>query len=114
MYIRVVVVMSLVVVACGGAATEVPLTGGAESGTETEAAPEPVRLLDDEEAARAQTQAMQAHLRARELRTMCEEDGDSSAYAEAENFFRIAADTWRSLVEGRPDDEAGVDAASQK
>ena len=103
------VLLGLVASGCGATSTgadpepESPVASGAE---EAEA---PVRLLDDEEAARTQAQAMQTHVQARELQTRCENEGDEEACARAEDLFRVAADTWRALVEGRPDDEGIVD-----
>jgi hypothetical protein len=49
---------------------------------------------------------MQSHVRARALRTECESDADADACHAAEDLFRVAADTWRALVDGRPGDDA--------
>ncbi|MBX3250147.1 MAG: hypothetical protein KF901_23415 [Myxococcales bacterium] len=96
-------------IACGGAtstSTSSPVVSRSDAPVERVARDEPARRLDDEEAARTLTQAMQVHVRARELAERCEDDGDE-ACTQARQLFAVAADTWRVLVEGRPDDAAG-------
>jgi len=97
----VILAMSLVLTACGAATNSQTTTSG--SGDEAPAE-EPVRLLDEAEAARAQTQAMQAHVRARELHAECDADANADACHQAEDHFSLAADTWRALIDGRPGD----------
>jgi hypothetical protein len=95
---------TVLALACGGAVTEETTTVEPEAADAPEE--EPVRLLTQEEAARAATQAMRTHVRARELVEACEEDADAEGCREGENLFRVAADTWRSLIEGRPGDDS--------
>ncbi len=99
-------VAAVAAAACGTTAAETPAAAG-EPGGDTEGGESaPPRLLDDAEAARTETQAMQTHVQASGLLSRCEQEGDRAACEQAEDLFRVAADTWRALVEGRPD-EAG-------
>lgn len=98
------ILSGLLVLACGGAptsATNVAPSDATEGGS---AGPAPVRLLDAEEADRTYTQAMQVHVRAEELRARCVEERAEEVCGEARQLFGLADDTWRALVEGRPDD----------
>lgn len=102
------IVAVLCTAGCGGGAVEGPTApeSGAGGDERAEAVP---RLLDEEQAARMQAQAMQTHVRARALQARCDEEGDREACEQAEDMFGLAADTWRALVVGRPNDEAIVD-----
>ncbi|MCC6874919.1 MAG: hypothetical protein IT378_11495 [Sandaracinaceae bacterium] len=117
-----ITIVGLCMIACGAASTaSAPPASGQAS--RAAPAPEPARLLSEEEAARTHAEAMQVHVRAQELRNRCgqqsEEQGDApageqgaapvtavdnSACEQSQQFFGLAADTWRALVEGRPDD----------
>lgn len=92
--------LSLAAADCGGAA---PAPTRAREPEREAAAPPPVRPLTEEEAARTYTEAMQVHVRAREQQAQCDE-GDMGACVRAAQLFELADDTWRALVEGRPND----------
>jgi hypothetical protein len=88
------------VAACGATAAPVQTSERAEPRRERE---EPPRLLTDEEVGQTHAQAMTVHVQAQGLLTECS-DGDEGACRRALQFFELAADTWRALVEGRPND----------
>lgn len=94
--------------ACGGAGAESP-RASSDEGAGGERPPavreEPARILDEEEAEQTHLQAMQLHVRAEERRRLCEE-GDEAACGQVRQLFELTADTWRALIEGRPDNEA--------
>ncbi len=95
------ILIGICTLACGGAQTSTPAASPSEAAREEAAAPAPVRLLDEAEADRTYTQAMQVHVRAEEHRGRCEA-GETDECERARQLFELADDTWRALVEGRP------------
>ncbi len=111
------VVLSGLTWACGGAATtpathdHADVVANGDSGGD--APSEPARPLSDEEAARAQAQAMSTHVRAQNAQDQCD-SGDDRMCARARQLFQVAGTTWGSLVEGRVGDPGVAEWASMQ
>lgn len=104
----IVVGVVAVIVGCGGGGAGAR-TGDQNAGSAPGGARN--RPLSPEEQAGAETQALQAFVQARAAMELCNGENDEDACRRAGRLFRLAADTWSSLIESRGEADANEEWA---